>query len=40
MQNALKPSLKISEKLKVVPYDCNIVNNMRILIKTINTIKH
>lgn len=34
MKNVLTPSMKINEKLKVVPYDCLIVDNMRIMIKT------
>lgn len=34
MQNKLIPLLNINEKLKVIPYDCVIVDNMRIIIKT------
>ena len=34
MENVLNISLEMKEKLKVVPYDCVIVDNMRILIKT------
>lgn len=30
----IEPTLKLDEKVKIVPYDCVIVDNMRIMIKT------
>ena len=34
MNNKMKPSFELKDKLKIIPYDCVIVDNMRIIIKT------
>ena len=34
MNNRIIPSFELNDKLKIIPYDCVIVDNMRISIKT------